>query len=57
MAKLKRKADGRVFDCVVYEHDNGPLMGSVLMVAYYENGRWTDSYLTAFVPAVQGIDY
>lgn len=59
MTKLKRKADGRVFDCVVYEHGDGLLFETRLMAAYWDKDeeRWTSQYLTCFVPAVQGIDY
>lgn len=59
MAKLKRKSDGQVFDCFVYEHISGPLFGTYLMAAYWDKDeeRWISQHLTCFVPAIQGIDY
>ena len=50
MQKLKRKSDGKVFDCSIV------LDGRDLVVVYWENS-WTHSRLDNFEPAVSGIDY
>lgn len=50
MLKLKRKSDGKVFDCSMV------LDGRDLVVVYWENG-WTSSRIDYFEPAEPGVDY
>ena len=50
MLKLKRKSDGKVFDCSIV------LAGRDLMAVYWEN-NWICTSLYNFEPAVSGVDY
>lgn len=51
MRKLKKKSDGKVYDC------NVTLYWGDLMAVYWNETRWTMELLSNFVPAVPGIDY
>lgn len=59
MTKLKKISDGRVLDCFVYPWYDSMTHSTQLMAAYWDKDteKWTNQFLTSFVPAVQGIDY
>ena len=61
MRKLKRIADGKVYDCTIVEGRVSHAWDDArvrLKAVYYANGQWNAELLeNNFVPAVQGKDY
>lgn len=51
MRKLKRKSDGKIFDCNVI------LDGRDLIAVYWDGISWTSERLDNFEPAIPGNDY
>ena len=51
MRKLKKKSNGKVYDCnIVFD-------GFDAVAIYWDGVRWTIELLSNFVPAIPGIDY
>lgn len=60
MTKLKRIADGKIYDCMITEGRINYSWDDVrigLLAVYYNGTKWNREPLANFVPAEPGVDY